>query len=55
MLFLTSLSQVEAEWQRRLAERDAQLSDQRQRCAELQDDLDHLLLCLVGHGFRAWE
>lgn len=39
--------ELEEEYKRRLSERDVELQAQRQRCEELQDDLDNLLLCLV--------
>jgi hypothetical protein len=37
-----------AEYERRLAEKDDELSHLRRKCQETQDDLDQLLLCLVS-------
>jgi hypothetical protein len=41
--------ELEAEYLRRLSEKEAQLEMQRKKCEELQDDLDNLLLCLVSN------
>ena len=41
-------AELEAEYERRLAEKDAEIAELRLKCAETQDDLDQLLLCLVS-------
>lgn len=39
-------AELEAEYGPRLAERDAELEELKQRCEEMQEDMDQLLLCL---------